>query len=69
MDDAAHARLKQQWPKQCRCCKTIYDSVGEWGRLVFAYTYTDAFATQEARHCACGSTLVIYTEIHNLAEE
>lgn len=69
-------RLAAQWPKRCGC-GLRYDrraaeqakGVLSWQALPFGYDYRDEYATQEARHCSCGSTLVILTEIHDLAAE
>lgn len=66
--DLKTLKLSSQWPKRCNCCQATY-LPGAWDRLPFAYKYTDEFATQEARHCACKTTLVVNTEIHDLSAE
>lgn len=62
------ARLAGQWPKRCGCGR-VYAGRHAWNLLAFAYPLDDAFALQEARHCACGSTLVILVQIHDLDQE
>lgn len=78
------AKLAAQWPKVCGCGR-IYEKeetpwamrlvlghfgpIPKWEALPFAYPYTDAFAVQEARHCPCGSTLVVLLEILDLNQE
>lgn len=69
------AKIASQWPKKCGCGR-VYDrrvnradGVLLWRDLPFAYNYTDAYATQEARHCACGSTIVVNIAIHDLTME
>jgi hypothetical protein len=52
-----------------RCgCGARYDAES-WKALPLGYVNRDAYATQEARHCRCGSTLVILTAIHDLGAE
>lgn len=67
IDDEITMKIASQWPKKCGCGRTY--EVESWNDLPFAYNYTDAFATQEARHCLCGSTLAVNVEIHDLSEE
>lgn len=79
-EDAKSKKLATQWPKRCGCGR-VYDrrrnfrntptkaTPTVWGELPFAYNYTDAFATQEARHCLCGSTIVVNVAIHDLSKE
>lgn len=78
--DEKARRLEAQWPKECGCGRVYFRDVEQgkalspgggylWSSLPFAYPHKDAYATQEARHCPCGSTLVILTEIHDLKEE
>lgn len=61
-------KLLSQWPKVCKCCGTAYNPAS-WAIRPLGFTMRDTFATQEARHCTCGSTLVVLREIHDLAEE
>lgn len=71
-------RLAEQWPKAHIHAggytdpngeRVVHLMPGDWDKLPFAYKHTDAYCTQEARNCPCGSTLVVMTEIHDLAEE
>jgi hypothetical protein len=69
-------RVALQWPKECQKCHRHYMSRAEWRKLPLARTenardgrYTDAFATHEMRHCPCGTTLVIFTAIHDPGAE
>lgn len=66
--------LAAQFPKRCGCGLTYLRSA--WATLPRASsrngpdgTFTDAFATHEMRNCACNSTLVVLTEIHDLSEQ
>lgn len=61
-------RLSSQWPKRCRCCDATYAPL-DWVALPFGYVAPDDYATLEARHCGCGSTLAVYLAIHDLAAE
>lgn len=72
---AKTARLVAQWPKKCGCGR-VYDvpicpepGAEEWHSLPFHTTTTDEFSTMEWRHCHCGSTLTVHTEIHDLTKE
>jgi hypothetical protein len=65
-------RLVSQWPKKHKHANggaEVALMPGDWDKLTFAYVQTDAFCTMESRHCHCGSTLAVMTEIHNLSEE
>lgn len=72
-------RIAEQWPKKCGCGReygehpsmtgNAVEPVLYWGALQAAYEQVDAYARFDARHCACGSTLMVITEILNLAEE
>lgn len=61
-------RLAKQWPKKCGC-GAVYIGPHAWALLPFGYERQDAFSKQEARHCRCGSTLVIDVQIFDLDEE
>lgn len=45
------------------------DNQLSWYDLPKAEGFTDEFADHEQRHCVCGSTLVIFTKIHDLSKE
>ena len=53
----------EQWPKRCACGAEYRPTL--WGTLPFRYQRTDSFSTNEARDCACGSTLEIMLAVHN----
>jgi hypothetical protein len=72
------AKLREQWPKRCGCGRTYVrtprdpreaDGARVWASLPFGYARRDEYASAEARHCVCGSTLEIYTQIHDLSAE
>jgi aerobic-type carbon monoxide dehydrogenase small subunit (CoxS/CutS family) len=75
MDRQTTDRLQGQWPKRHTHAAgyfapgTVQITRAQWKRLPFAYRHTDAFCTMEARHCRCGSTLVVLTAIHDPTEE
>lgn len=61
--DAAARLIREQWPKNCRCGL----SYGRWSwrDLAPRYQRTDEYSTNEARDCACGSTLEVMLAIHD----
>jgi hypothetical protein len=65
-------RLAAQWPKRHKHAHgggECLFSKEDWAKLEYASTQSDAYCTLESRHCHCGSTLAIMTEIHDLSQE
>ncbi len=71
---AISERLAAEFPKRCGCGReycgpTSSELPLSWDMLPLAYHYTDDFATQEARHCVCLSTITVLIAIHDLGAE
>lgn len=66
--DSAEKRVAGEFPKRCGCCSAIY-LPATWGALTFAYELTDVFGVHEARHCPCGTTLMVVLKVLDLSAE
>lgn len=62
------AREAGEFPKECRCCRTIYLPAA-WQGLELAYTLSDDFGDHEGRQCPCGTTLMIVVKVRDLSAE